>query len=55
MTGSDAKEIYTGLVQNIANIGQYYVTTADVSDLDEVDDLIIGIGLSIPYGNNGVI
>ena len=53
LTGSDAKEIYTGLVQNIANIGQYYVTTADVSDLDEVDDLIIGIGLSIPYGNNG--
>ena len=53
LTGSDAKEIYTGLVQNIANIGQYYVTTADVNDLDEVDDLIIGIGLSIPYGNNG--
>ena len=53
LTGSDAKEIYTGLVENIANIGQYYVTTADVNDLDEVDDLIIGIGLSIPYGNNG--
>lgn len=53
LTGSDAKEIYTGLVQNIANIGQYYITTADVNDLDEVDDLIIGIGLSIPYGNNG--
>ena len=53
MTGSDAKEIYTGLVQNIANIGQYYVTTSDVNSLDEVDDLIIGLGLSIPYGNNG--
>tara|TARA_B100000214_G_scaffold49141_2_gene30778 strand:+ start:668 stop:3211 length:2544 start_codon:yes stop_codon:yes gene_type:complete len=53
LTGGDAREVYTGLVENIANIGQYYVTTADVNDLDEVDDLIIGIGLSIPYGNNG--
>ena len=53
LTGGDAREIYTGLVDNIANIGQYYVTTSDVNDLDEVDDLIIGLGLSIPYGNNG--
>ena len=53
LTGGDAREIYTGLVENIANIGQYYVTTSDVNDLDEVDDLIIGLGLSIPYGNNG--
>ena len=53
LTGGDAREIYTGLVENIANIGQYYVTTSDVNSLDEVDDLIIGLGLSIPYGNNG--
>ena len=52
LTGSDATDIYNGLVDNIANIGQYYVTTADVSDLDEIDDLILGLGASIPYGNN---
>ena len=34
-------------------MGEYYVTTADVSDLDEIDDVILGVGSSIPYGNNG--
>jgi len=52
LTGSDATDIYNGLVESIANVGQYYVTTADVEDLDDIDDLIIGIGKSIPYGNN---
>ena len=52
LTGSDATDIYNGLVENIANIGQYYVTTSDVNSLDEIDDLIYGLGKSIPYGNN---
>ena len=52
LTGSDATDIYNGLVENIANIGQYYVTTADVNSLDDIDDLIYGLGKSIPYGNN---
>ena len=53
LTGGDAKEVYEGLVNNIAAVGEYYVTTADVSDLDEIDDVILGVGSSIPYGNNG--
>ena len=52
LTGSDATDIYNGLVDNIANIGQYYVTTSDVETLDDIDDLIYGLGESIPYGNN---
>ena len=52
LTGGDATDIYNGLVESIANVGQYYVTTADVEALDDIDDLIIGIGKSIPYGNN---
>ena len=52
LTGGDATDVYKGLVENIGNIGQFYVTTADVNSLDEIDDLIIGIGKSIPYGNN---
>ena len=52
LTGSDATDIYNGLVDNIANLGQYYVTTSDVETLDEIDDLIYGLGKSIPYGNN---
>ena len=52
LTGSDATEVYEGLLGNIASIGNYYITTADVSDLDEIDDVILGLGVSIPYGNN---
>ena len=52
LTGSDATEVYEGLLGNIASIGEYYITTADVSDLDEIDDVILGLGVSIPYGNN---
>ena len=52
LTGSDATEVYEGLLGNIASIGNYYITTADVSDLDEIDDVILGLGTSIPYGNN---
>ena len=52
LTGADAKEVYTGLVENIAAVGEYYLTTGDVSDLDEIDDVILGFGASIPYGNN---
>tara|TARA_R110002012_G_scaffold134242_1_gene287503 strand:+ start:108 stop:2708 length:2601 start_codon:yes stop_codon:yes gene_type:complete len=52
LTGGDASDVYKGLVESIANVGQYYVTTADVNSLDEIDDLIIGLGKSIPYGNN---
>jgi len=52
LTGGDATDVYKGLVESIANVGQYYVTTADVEALDDIDDLIIGIGKSIPYGNN---
>ena len=48
LTGGDAKEVYEGLVNNIAAVGEYYVTTADVSDLDEIDDVILGVGSSIP-------
>ena len=40
LTGSDATEVYEGLLGNIASIGNYYITTADVSDLDEIDDVI---------------
>ena len=52
LTGADAKEVYTGLVENIAAVGEYYIATGDVSDLDEIDDVILGVGASIPYGNN---
>ena len=52
LTGGDTTDVYNGLVESIANVGQYYVTTADVEALDDIDDLIIGIGKSIPYGNN---
>jgi len=52
LTGGDASDVYNGLVESIASVGQYYVTTADVENLDDIEDLIIGIGKSIPYGNN---
>ncbi len=52
LTGKDARDMYIKLIDNIGSIGEYYATTADVNSLDEIDDLIIGLGLSIPYGNN---
>ena len=39
LTGADAKEVYTGLVENIAAVGEYYIATGDVSDLDEIDEM----------------
>ena len=52
LTGKDARDMYIKLIDNIGSIGEYYATTADVNSLDEIDDLIMGLGLSIPYGNN---
>ena len=52
LTGKDARDMYIKLIDNIGSICEYYATTSDVNSLDEIDDLIIGLGLSIPYGNN---
>ena len=52
LTGSDASEIYGTMIDSIADIGEYLATTADVNDLDDLDDSLETLGQSIPYGNN---
>ncbi len=51
LTGGDATDIYNGLLDNISAMGEFYIGTADESVLDDIDDLILGLGNSIPYGN----